>query len=116
MMKVAVGMGFAPPSILTVSGSSCTKINDITYEIALVLDNSGSMSESTSGTTKIASLQTAANQMVSTMNPVASAPRASFSIVPFSSTVKIGSGYQSASFMDTAGKSSIHWQNFPLPT
>ena len=62
MMQAAVGMGFAPTSILTVSGSSCTKINDITYEIALVLDNSGSMSESTSGTTKIASLQTAATR------------------------------------------------------
>ena len=50
------------------------------------------------------------------MNPVASAPRATFSIVPFSSAVKIGSGYQNASFMDTAGKSSIHWQNFQMPT
>ncbi len=62
------------------------------------------MSESTSGTTKIASLQTAATQMVATLNPVASAPRATFSIVPFSSAVKIGSGYQNATFMDTGGQ------------
>ena len=116
MMQAAVGMGFAPQSVLTVSGNSCTKINDVTYEVAMVLDNSGSMLEATSGTTKIQSLQTAASQMVSTLNPVASAPRASFSIVPFSSAVKIGAGYQNAAFMDTAGKSSIHWQNFQLPT
>ena len=116
LLKTAVGMGLAPSSTMTVSGTSCTKINDVTYEIALVLDNSGSMLESTSGTTKIASLQTAATQMVATMNPVPSAPRATFSIVPFSSAVKIGAGYQTASFMDTAGKSSIHWQNFQLPT
>ena len=116
MMKVAVGLGFVPPSTLTVSGTSCTKINDVTYEIAMVLDNSGSMLESTSGTTKIDSLQTAATQMVSTMNPVASAPRATFSIVPFSSAVKIGSQYATASFMDLAGKSSTHWQNFQMPT
>ena len=50
------------------------------------------------------------------MDPTPSTPRATFSIVPFSSAVKIGSQYQTASFMDTAGKSSIHWQNFAMPT
>ena len=34
----------------------------------------------------------------------------------FSAAVNIGSQYQNASFMDTAGKSSVHWQNFQLPT
>ena len=116
MMQVAVGMGVAPPSMLTVSGSSCTKINDQTAEIALVLDNSGSMSASTSGTTKIASLIKAATNMVKIMNPVPAAPRASFSIVPFSAAVNIGPQYQNAPFMDTAGRSSIHWQNFQIPT
>ena len=116
MMRVAVGVGIAPPSSMTVSANSCTKINDQTAEVALVLDNSGSMGAATNGTTKIQSLITAASKMVDILNPVPTSPRASFSIVPFSAAVNIGSQYQNATFMDTAGKSSIHWQNFQLPT
>jgi Flp pilus assembly protein TadG len=88
------------------------------YEIAMALDNTGSMAEvpTGGGTSKMTALQTAAHQLVTIMNPTASSPRAAISVVPFASAVNIGSQYQTASFMDSAGKSSIHWQNYSSPS
>ncbi len=115
IMRAAAAGGFTTTTQVTVGAQSCAKINNTTYEIALALDNSGSMLESTSGTTKIASLQTAATQLVSIMNPSGSVPKASISIVPFSLAVNVGSQYRGASWIDNNGQSSIAMQNFSLP-
>ena len=115
IMRVAVGMGFSPPSTLTVSGYSCTKM-DQTVEVALVLDTSGSMNDTVGGTPKITSLRQAASSLVSIMIPAGTAkPRAALSIVPFTLAVNVGSGYQGASWIDNDGKSSIALQNYRVP-
>ena len=115
MMQVAVGMGFMPPSTLTVSGYSCTKM-DQTVEVALVLDTSGSMNDTVGGVAKIKSLRDAANGLVSVMIPSGTAnPRAAISIVPFSLAVNVGSNYQNASWIDSGGISSIALQNYRVP-
>ena len=115
MMQVAVGMGFVPPSTLTVSGASCTQM-DQTVEVALVLDTSGSMNDTVGGVPKIKSLRDAANGLISVMIPPGTAnPRASISVVPFSLAVNVGSSYQGASWIDNNGKSSIALQNYRVP-
>ncbi|GAC1328530.1 MAG: pilus assembly protein [Beijerinckiaceae bacterium] len=87
-----------------------------TYEIALVLDNTGSMNESAPGSsTKIAALQNAANQFISTMWSGNYAGKVKMSIVPFSGGVAIqnsDTNNRTASWIDTAGKSSWHWKTF----
>ena len=86
-----------------------------TIEVALALDNSGSMSESAGGATKMAALIQGAQQLVDTLNPAGTTkPQAAISIVPFTAVVNVGTKTTPA-FMDTAGKSSIHWQNFHRP-
>jgi Flp pilus assembly protein TadG len=115
IISAASGLGLTATKQLTVGAKSCSKISNITYEIAMVLDNSGSMLESTSGTSKIQSLQTAATQMVSILNPSGQIPKASFSLVSFSLAVNVGSGYRGASWIDNNGKSSIAFQNYLLP-
>lgn len=116
LMPVAAGAGFTPMADVMVAASSCARIDTTRFEVALALDNSGSMNESTSGTTKMASLQTAARQLVGIMDPPgAIAPRTAFSVVPFSSAVNVGASRAGAAWLDNAGASSIHWQNFQLP-
>ncbi len=84
-----------------------------TFEIALVLDNTGSMGEHTSsGDTKIQAAKNAAVALIKQLNAPGAAPMASFSVVPFTTSVNVGAGFQTASWMNTGGASSIHWQNY----
>lgn len=74
-------------------------------EVALVLDNTGSMASKlgSTNTKKIDALKTASKSLVTTL--AAAAARASetdavkISVVPFSMTVNVGSTYQSAAWM-----------------
>ena len=86
------------PSTVTASSVVTRSVNKL--EVALVLDNTGSMA-SNLGTTKVSkidSLTTAAQSLVTTL--AAAAQRAAesdavkISVVPFSMTVNIGSTYQ----------------------
>jgi Flp pilus assembly protein TadG len=84
-----------------------------TYEIALVLDNSGSMNNSTNGQSKIQALKTAANSFVGTMF-TKSPNNVKFSIVPFAGGVVAidPSGNRNQSWIDTTGQNSQHWTAF----
>jgi hypothetical protein len=85
---------------------------DNNYEIALVIDNSGSMASSAGGTSKMQSAKDAANKLIDAMlASQQAASKTKFSIVPFTLAVNVGSQYAGASWMDTTGLSSIHWQN-----
>jgi Flp pilus assembly protein TadG len=101
-----------------ITASTCAGIagGAATYEVALVLDNSGSMAHAdSSGTTKISSLKTAANNFISTMYSGNFVNKVKMSIVPFSGTVKVSStdtASGTASWIDTQGKSSWHWTTF----
>jgi Flp pilus assembly protein TadG len=100
-----------------VTASTCTSIagGASSYEIALVLDNSGSMNESVNGGSKIAALRTAAGNFVNTMFSGSFSGKVKMSIVPFSGLVSLSSSDTSnghASWIDRQGSSSWHWKTF----
>lgn len=102
---------------VAIGAHSCTSFNLDSFEIAIVVDNSGSMANSAlNGQTKMQAAITAANNLVTTMSatPPAS-PRTAFSLVPFANTVNVGNANASKPFMDTTGKSSFHWKSFQMP-
>ncbi len=111
----AVFMKIAGVQSMPVSTSACSQVGH-TYEVALALDNSGSMLESAGGQSKIQALQAAAKQLVGILIPSGTtAPQVGISIVPFTSMVNVGPSTV-APFLDLAGSSSIHWQNFHRPS
>ena len=102
-------VGFASVPVKALSASVTA---DSAYEIALVIDNSGSMATSAGGKSKMQSAKDAANKLIDAMMGTQSAStKTKFSVVPFTLTVNVGSQYANASWMDTGGKSSIHWEN-----
>ena len=77
-------------------------------EIALVLDNTGSMKG-----TKIATLRDAAAELVDTLASATANPNdLRMALVPFSMTVNVSPQYNTAPWIDTAGKSPIADQIF----
>lgn len=96
---------------------STAAIANTTYEIALVIDNSGSMNASAGGNSKMQSAKIAANQLIDAMMASQrSASRTKFSIVPFTLSVKIGNAYRNESWMDRTGASPVHYEpNFEVP-
>ncbi|MBS0297141.1 MAG: VWA domain-containing protein [Proteobacteria bacterium] len=82
-------------------------------EVALVLDNTGSMAQDN----KLVNAKTAANSLIDML--AAGAARSTdpnavrISLVPFSSTVKIGSTYQNQTWIDQNGSSPINDLIFP---
>jgi Flp pilus assembly protein TadG len=104
---------------LTVSATSYGRVGNDTFEIAIVIDNSGSMATSAGGASKMQSAKDAANQLIDIMMTSKAAGRTKMSVVPFTLVVNIGSTYSTASWMDTQAKSSIHWTpkgNIDKPT
>lgn len=94
-----------------------------TLEVAMVLDNSGSMDETAKGSSKsrLQLLKDAAHQLVTTltndaqqMKQVAQPVR--ISLVPFAGSVNVDPGNADASWMDTTGISPIHHENFDWAT
>jgi len=91
--------------------ASQVALGNITVEIALVVDNSGSMASKS----KIQTARSTAKDLVDTIfaaaansnkpNPV------SFSLVPFASMVNVGASNATAKWMDTNGWSPIHHEN-----
>ncbi|MBO6717678.1 MAG: hypothetical protein JJ913_06960 [Rhizobiaceae bacterium] len=90
-----------------------------TLEVALVLDNSGSMDfiGSGSGKKRMVLLRDAAKQLVDTLaaegaqlkqlvNPV------QFALVPFAASVNVGPSNKTAPWMDLNGISPVHHENF----
>lgn len=94
-----------------------------TLEVALVLDNSGSMKDTAAGSSKsrMALLKEAskslldiiavqAGQMKQVDKPV------QFSLVPFAASVNIGPDKKTAAWMDKTGISPVHHENFDWST
>ncbi|MCG6857985.1 MAG: pilus assembly protein TadG-related protein, partial [Salaquimonas sp.] len=96
--------------------SSQVALGNITVEVAMVMDNSGSMSQNG----KITSERDTAKQLVDTIfaagansnkpNPV------SFSLIPFSAMVNVDPGNAGEEWMDTNGWSPIHNENLNWKT
>lgn len=92
-------------------------------EVALVLDNSGSMDQRGGGSSKkrIDLLKDAAKYLVSELARQSSKIKqvdkpVQFSVVPFSASVNVGPENASASWMDTLGLSPVHHENFDWST
>lgn len=90
-----------------------------TLEVALVLDNSGSMDEYGKGTNekRIALLRKASKELVETLAKQASQMKqvskpVQFALVPFSASVNIAPSSDDQSWMDTTGISPMHHENF----
>lgn len=95
----------------TATGCATTKGGGGAYEIALVLDNTGSMSSSAGGQSKLDSAKSAAKSLIAQLTRSGASP-ASISIVPFSTSVNVGASNLGASWLDANGASSAHWQNY----
>jgi Flp pilus assembly protein TadG len=98
-------------SAMQAGATSCSKAGGTDYEIALVLDTTGSMSGGTGGTTKIAALRSAAKAFVDHMYSAAPT-RTKMSVVPFSAAVRLDpTTYRNAAWVDKTGASSWHWKS-----
>lgn len=87
-------------------------------EVALVLDNSGSMDDKAASSTKsrMELLKAAAKQLVDTISKQADMMKqiekpVQFAVVPFAASVNVGSQYDTAAWMDTTGISPVHHEN-----
>ena len=94
-----------------------------TVEVALVLDNSGSMDYYGTGSSqkRIDLLKSAAKDLVDKLAATAQIMKqvekpVQFSVVPFAASVNVGSGNKNAAWMDTTGISPIHHENFDWST
>src|SRR4051812_24709571 len=86
---------------------------DQTFEIALVLDTTGSMAASDGARAKIESLRQAATNFVNAVydDPMLQS-RAKISLVPFSTSVAVDpQAYRDANWIDQGAQSSLHWRN-----
>ena len=94
-----------------------------TLEVALVLDNSGSMEivGTGSGKKRIDLLKEAAKQLIDSISVQAAQMKqvskpVQFSLVPFSASVNVGPTHENAAWMDTTGVSPTHHENFDWST
>ncbi|WP_424981989.1 hypothetical protein [Maritalea sp. S77] len=77
-------------------------------EVAMVLDNSGSM-----GGTKIERLREAAVLAVDIISEYKDFPnKVYFGLVPFTDMIKVNPAYRNSNWIDKDGRSSISWDNF----
>lgn len=105
-------------STFTLNASSEVRLKN-TLEVALVLDNSGSMAYrgSGSGQKRIDLLKSAAKELVDTLAAQGASMKqvvkpVQFGIVPFASSVNVGPQFANAAWMDTDGVSPVHHENF----
>ena len=101
---------------------STTVTNQVAFaqnnlEVALVLDNTGSMSQQAGSTTKIKGLITAATGLTNILfGDKATSPYVKIGIAPFAAAVNVGAGFANASWIDTAGSGSLTRENLDVPS
>ena len=101
-------LGVLGISQFPVGATSKVNVSGGTFEVALVLDNSGSMSGS-----RISDLKTASVSLTDILfGAETTSNRVSMSVVPFSASVNVGTQYSTAAWMDQTGQSSIHKEHF----
>jgi Flp pilus assembly protein TadG len=95
-------MKLAGITSLPISTTSTVVWGQTKLWVSLVLDNTGSMTQTDStGTSKISALKTASHQLLTILQNAASNPGdVRVSIVPFSKLVKVGTGSVSASWIE----------------
>jgi Flp pilus assembly protein TadG len=115
----ALGMGDVGTALMRVVGINSLKIGTASrvirgtgsVEVALVLDNSGSMTGQ-----PIVDLRTAAKNLVSVVTVGAvNNDRVRVGVVPFAASVNVGAASAAAGWIDTAGISPAHYENLEPP-
>ncbi|MGA7324744.1 MAG: TadE/TadG family type IV pilus assembly protein [Rhodomicrobium sp.] len=109
-------MQIAGYKTLTATVNSQATVGQNYLELVLVLDNTGSMSQTAGSTTKIQGLITAATELTNTL--FASDPTGKYvkiGIVPFTAAVNVGTAYSAAAWMDTTGLGSLTTENLSIP-
>lgn len=97
---------------VTLEAKSNVKCNNTRFEVALVLDNSGSMSwDGKIGTLRSAAANLVNSMFASVQDRIDEDPMA-FSLVPFSAFVNVGNQNKDEDWMDTDGVSPIHHEHF----
>lgn len=97
-------------SRLALGASSKVSKGDGTVEIALVLDNSGSMAG-----TYIEDLKTATTNLLGVVFASAQEDRVRVGVIPFAGSVNVGADKRNSGWIDTSAASPIHLQNFSEP-
>ena len=95
-----------------VGASTTVSVGEGTVEVALALDNSGSMNNSDGTTSKISSLKTAASNLVDKLfadaqNSIETDP-IKIAVVPFAASVNVGASHAGDSWMDTSAQNPYH--------
>lgn len=98
---------------MDVAATATCSASETFFEIALVIDTSGSMWESSGSTSKMEAAKEAGKKFVEYMFTTGARPgHVKISLVPFSATVAVDPAtYRNASWIDQNGKSKYHWQN-----
>jgi len=119
---VALLGGTAGQTTVNFSARSEIRLKN-TLEVALVLDNSGSMTELGHGSNQVRFdlLKSAAKQLVDQLAGQAQLMKqvskpVQFSLVPFAASVNVGAANASATWMDQDGISPIQHENFDWTT
>ena len=100
---------------------SSTVTNQVAYaqnnlEVALVLDNTGSMSQKAGHTSKIKGLITAATELTNILfGDKATSPYVKIGVAPFAAAVNVGTSFANASWIDTGGSGSLTRENLDVP-
>lgn len=98
-------------SNIPIGADSSSQLGRAFLEVALVLDNSGSMAG-----TRITTLRTASADLMKKVLAMAYLPGdTKVGIVPFASMVNVGPSNANASWIDGQGQSPIHSENFSTP-
>lgn len=96
---------------LTASANSCATVGGGDIEVALVLDNSGSMNTTSGGISKLSILKTSATSFTNNLFTLAPS-HIKMSVVPFSDSVAVDPAtYRTAGWVDTTAQSSWHWKS-----
>jgi len=101
-------LGVIGTDTVPIGVTSTVDLTGGTFEVALVLDNSGSMYGS-----RISNLKNAATSLIDILfKGDTTSTRVAMSVIPFSGSVKVGTQYANAPWMDRTGQSSIHKEHF----
>lgn len=101
-------LGVVGKDSFDMSATSTVNISGGTVEVALVLDNSGSMRGN-----KLRDLKNAAKRLAQILyQNDRTNDGVKMAVVPFAASVNVGTQYEDAAWMDRTGESSIHFQNF----
>lgn len=99
-------------SNIPIGAESSSQLGRAYLEVALVLDNSGSMAG-----TRITTLRSASTDLMKKVLGMAYiAGDTKVAVVPFASMVNVGASNASANWMDTLALSPIHSENFSTPS